>query len=435
METIKNVVGYVYGGAEPAEGHEPVNAEQGTGKAGEPFDKGNVEDDQLGGKSAPLAGATTATSPTDTTSGGTNPEIHEPAKDDTTGEKEPWRAHTPRPSEQYPTRPTTAERRDEGAASSFTSEPIAEDVKPETSLGAKALEPLTETTTEAPKTGGVGSSSWFATALPSLPFVGGKSKAAEEPGVAEQTTPAVAEKDTTAVSDSAPSAISDITPSTVADSSSSPSAPPTEQTTKEASALPPNHLPDSVPVGASTDLLPNQSGTENATAAAAAASSTLTADTPTSAPTTTTTSSAIAPHGSRFVESDTDAMPGKNPDAIPTAGGQRIGSVAAVDSPSTSSATPATAESATVPAASTSSAAAAAPPMDSTQVSPKTSFTGTSSSTAVGSTETSSPAVKSAVPIVGSGSGEKETSTGEEELHGKDKLKAKLHKLKEKIKH
>nr|OQO18714.1 hypothetical protein B0A51_12388 [Rachicladosporium sp. CCFEE 5018] len=422
METIKNVVGYVYGGAKPAEGHEPVNAEQGTGKAGEPFDKGNVEDDDLGGKSAPLAGATTATSPTDTNSGATNPEIHEPATDDSTAEKEPWRAHTPRPSEQYPTRPTTAERRDEGAASSFTSEPIAENVKPETSLGAKALEPLTETTTEAPKTGGVGSSSWFATALPSLPFVGGKSKTAEEPSVAEQTTPAVAEKDTPAVSDSAPSAISDITPSTVADSSSPPSAPPAEQTTKEASALPPNHLPDSVPVGASTDILPGQSGTENATAAAAAASSTLTADTPTSEPTTTATSSATTPHSSRFVESDTDAMPGKNPDAIPTAGGQRIGSVAAVDSPSTSSATPATAESATAPS----------PPP---RLPLRRRWTLRNSSTAVGSAETSSPAVKSAVPIVGSGSGEKETGTGEEELHGKDKLKAKLHKLKEKIKH
>ncbi|OQN97410.1 hypothetical protein B0A48_16569 [Cryoendolithus antarcticus] len=433
METIKNVVGYVYGGAKPAEGHEPVNAQQGTGKAGEPFDKGNVEDDELGGKAAPLAGATTTTSTTDSTAGATNPEIHEPAKDDATTEKEPWRAHTPRPSEQYPTRPTTAERQDEKAAASFSSEPIAENVQPETSLGAKALEPLTETTTEAPKAGGVGSSSWFATALPSLPFVGGKSKTAEEPAINEQTTPAVAEKDTSVVSESTPPAVTGTTPPTATEAS--PSA---AQTSSEASSLPPNHLPVSVPVGASTDLLPNQSGTENATAAAAAASSTLTADAPNSEP--SATSSTAAPHSSRFVESDTDAMPGKNPDALPTAGGQRIGSVAGVDAPSSSSATPATAESATAPATSTSSAAAAAPPMDSTQVSPKTSFTGTSSSTAVGSESkaagTSSPAVKSAVPIVGgTGSGEKETSTGEEELHGKDKLKAKLHKLKEKIKH
>ncbi|KAK6440694.1 hypothetical protein LTR95_003080 [Oleoguttula sp. CCFEE 5521] len=429
METIKNVVGYVYGGAKPVEGHEPVNAEQGTGKGGEPFDKGNVEDDELGGKSARLAGATTATSPIDTTAGATNPEILEPAKDESTAEKEPWRAHTPRPSEQYPTRPTTAERLEEGPKSSATNEPIAENVKPDNSLGAKSLEPLTETTAEAPKSGGVGSSSWFATALPSLPFVGGKSKTAEEPAATEQTAPAVVEKEASAVSKAAPAAVTDPTPPTATEAS--PSA---AQTSSEVSALPPNHLPDSVPVGASTDLLPNQSGTSNATAAAAAASSTLTADNTTSAPNmTTASSSAAAPHTSRFVESDTDALMGKNPDAIPTAGGQRIGSVAGVDSPSSSSTAPVAVESAPAPATATSSAAAAAPLMDSTQVSPKTSFTGTSSSTAVGSAETSSPAVKSAVPIAGSGSVEKET--GEEELHGKDKLKAKLHKLKEKIKH
>lgn len=174
---------------------------------------------------------------------------------------------------------------------------------------ATASEPSADTQPE--KKGGIGSSSWFSTAIP---FIGGKNKAAKEEPKEEATVAG---------------------------------ATATGPNVEEQKNLPPNHLPSSVPEGQSTDLeTPAATGTENPLAAAALAEGSKSAESATdsSAPPPPESSDSLpgasGPRASTLPgthASRTEPTPGhseakdkhrENPSAIPVAGGKKLGEAA-----------------------------------------------------------------------------------------------------------